>query len=111
MEKDAQRYRRQQVAEIDASIMSIPARTGYCPKRWSQAVDVMIPKKVASKNVKKLRIIVLFHALFNMMNKRVAQKATRQAMATKVIPSEIYAKPGHRAMGYGLKKVLTTDIS
>jgi hypothetical protein len=62
------------IAEVDASIVSIPARTGYCPRRWSDAVDVMIPKKAASTHVEKLRIIVLFHALFNMLNKRVAKK-------------------------------------
>jgi hypothetical protein len=66
-----------QAAEVNASIVSIPARTGYCPKRWSEAIDVMIPKKAASKNVEKLRIIVLFHSLFSMMNKRVARKATK----------------------------------
>jgi hypothetical protein len=100
-----------QVAKVDASIVSIPARTGYCPKRWSKVIDVMIPKKAASKNVEKLCIIVLFHSSFNMMNKRVARKATKQAMTTHVIPSEVYAKPGHRAVDCGLNKVLTTDIS
>jgi hypothetical protein len=50
------------IAEVDASIVSIPARTGYCPRRWSDDIDVMIPKKVASRRVEKLRIIVLFHA-------------------------------------------------
>jgi hypothetical protein len=47
------------IAEIDAAIVSITALTGYCPKRWSEAIDVMIPKKADSKHVEKLRIIVL----------------------------------------------------
>ena len=66
------------VAEVDAAIVSIAAAAGYCPIRWSTAIDVMIPKKKLSRNVKKLRIIVLFHALFNML-KRVAQKAINNA--------------------------------
>jgi hypothetical protein len=83
------------IAEVDAAIVSIPARTGYCPRRWSDAIDVMIPKKAASRHVEKLRIIVLFHALFNMMNKRVANKATTQAAIIQAIPSEVQAKTGH----------------
>jgi hypothetical protein len=67
-------------------------------------------QKAASTHVEKLRIIVLFHALFNMLNKRVAKKATEKAMAKHVIPSEIAAKQGHRAVNCGLNKVLTADI-
>jgi hypothetical protein len=49
------------IAEVDAAIVSIPARTGYCPRRWSDAIDVIIPKKAASRHVEKLCTIVLFH--------------------------------------------------
>jgi hypothetical protein len=98
------------VAEVDAAIVSIAAAAGYCPQRWSTAIDVMIPKKKLSKDVTKLRIIVLFHALFNMLNKRVAQKAIHNAQQMQEIPSEAYAKKGHRAIDCGLNKVLTLDI-
>jgi hypothetical protein len=80
------------VAKADAAIVSIPAAAGYCPIRWSTAIDVMIPKKKLSRNVTKLQIIVLFHALFNMMNKRVAQKAINNARHMNEIPSKAYAK-------------------
>jgi hypothetical protein len=99
------------IAEIDAAIVSIPALTGYCPKRWSEAIDVMIPKKADSKHVEKLRIIVLFHSLFNMLNKKVARQATQSATQLDAIPSEAYAKPGFRSNDCGLNKVLTYDIS
>jgi hypothetical protein len=99
------------IAEVDAAIVSIPARTGYCPRRWSDAIDVMIPIKDASKHLEKLRIIVLIHAFFNMMNKRVANKATTQAAKINAIPSEIQAKTGHRAVDCGLNKVLTADTA
>jgi hypothetical protein len=98
------------IVEVNAAIVSIPALTGYCPKRWSDAIDVMIPKKVASKHVKKIRIIVLFHSLFNMLNKRVTKQAMSQAKQLGVIPSEAYAKQGFRAVNCGLNKVLTADI-
>jgi hypothetical protein len=98
------------VAEVDAAIVSIAAAAGYCPQRWSTAIDVMIPKKKLSRDVTKLRIIVLFHALFNMMNKRVAKKAIQNAENINEIPSEAYAKRGHRAIDCALNKILTLDI-
>jgi hypothetical protein len=67
---------------------------------------VVIPKKAASKHVEKLRIIVLFHSLFNMLNKRVAKQAMSQAKQLGVISSEA----GFRAVDCGLNKVLTADI-
>jgi hypothetical protein len=70
----------------------------------------MIPKKAASRHVEKLRIIVFFHALFNMMNKRVANKTTTQAATIQAIPSEVQVKTGHRAVDCGLNKVLTNDV-
>jgi hypothetical protein len=51
-------------------VVYIATLTGYCPRRWSEAIDVMIPKKADSIQVEKLRIIVLFHAIFNMVNKK-----------------------------------------
>jgi hypothetical protein len=68
---------------------------------------VMIPKKKLSRDVTKL---VLFHALFNMMNKRVAKKAIQNAEKITEIPSEAYAKRGHRAIDCALNKILTLDI-
>jgi hypothetical protein len=98
------------VAEVGAAIVSIAAAAGYYPKWWSTAIDVMIPKKKLSRDVTKLRIIILFHALFNMMNKRVAKKAIKNAETIKEILSEAYAKRGHRAMNCTLNKILTLNI-
>ena len=58
-----------QIAEFDATMANIPYASGYTPEAWSKFVDVLIPKKTASSAIEKLRIIVLFHALFNMNNK------------------------------------------
>jgi hypothetical protein len=33
------------IAEVDAAIGSITALTRYCPKQWSEAIDVTIPPK------------------------------------------------------------------
>jgi hypothetical protein len=34
-----------QVAEVDASLASIPYLVGFSPSQWQEATDVMIPKK------------------------------------------------------------------
>ena len=100
------------IAEVDAAIASIPALTGVCPPSWFSAVDVMIPKKTDSQHVKKLRIIVLFHALFNMFNKRVAKLAMKQAERCNLIPHEAYgSRKGYRATDCCLNKVLTLDLA
>lgn len=99
------------VADIDAAMASIPILTGFCPLAWKEAVDVMIPKKAQSSDVTKLRIIVLFHALFNMVNKRVARSMLLQAETLGLIPAEIYgSRPHHQANICALNKVLTYDV-
>jgi len=99
------------VADIDAAIAAIPILTGYSPKAWKKAVDVMIPKKSSSVHVTKLRIIVLFHSLYNMINKHVGRISVRRAEDLHLIPDEIYgSRPGYRANICALNKVLTYDV-
>ena len=99
------------VADVDAAITSIPLITGYCPVAWQKAVDIMIPKKQSSVHVTKLRIIVLFHATFNMINKTIGRLMVQRADALGLIPAEAYgSRPGHRSNICALNKVLTYDI-
>ncbi len=99
------------VADIDAAIAAIPVLTGYSPRAWKKAVDVMIPKKSSSVHVTKLRIIVLFHSLYNMINKHVGRITVRRAEELHLIPDEIYgSRPGYRANICALNKVLTYDV-
>lgn len=60
-----------EVASIDASLSSIPYIAGFSPSQWQEASNVMIPQKKTSRHVEKLRIIVLFDAMFNMGNKGI----------------------------------------
>ena len=101
-----------QVADIDAALASIPIAAGYCPQAWQQAIDVMIPKKKLSAAVEKLRIIVLFHALFNMTNKRIGRTMIYRAHDLQLLPAEAFgSRPGRRANICALNKVLTYDVS
>jgi hypothetical protein len=67
------------IAEFEASMASIPQRSGYAYKRWRKGVDVMIPKKVDSIRADELRTIVLFEPDFNFTNKDVGRKTARRA--------------------------------
>ena len=99
------------VADIDSAIAAIPVLTGYSPLAWKKAIDVMIPKKSTSVHVTKLRIIVLFHLVYNMINKHVGRIAVRRAELLHLIPAEIYgSRPGYRANICALNKVLTYDV-
>jgi hypothetical protein len=60
-----------QIADFDATMANSPYASGYSPDAWIKMVDVLIPKKTTPSAIEKLRIIVLFHALFNMNNKRL----------------------------------------
>ena len=74
------------VAAMDASLSSIPYLTGFSPVTWQEASDVMIPKKKSSQHVQKLRIIVLFDAMFNMVNKRIARDMIKRAQTLGLLP-------------------------
>ena len=99
------------IAQFDAIMASLPFYTGYAPLAWSKATDVMIPKKADSILVEHLRIIILYHALFNQGNKRIGRSLTRHAELHNQIPWEAYgSRHQHRAVECALNKVLTTDI-
>ena len=99
------------IAEFDATMSSIPFQTGYAPQAWSTATDVMIPKKATSISVEKLRIIILYHALFNQANKSIGRQIIRHAETFHQIPWEAYgSRRRHRSIECALNKRLTADI-
>ncbi len=101
-----------EIADFDVTMANIPYASGYTPTAWTQMTDVLIPKKSHSSLVEKLRIIVLFHALFNLNNKRIGREMVANAERLKQIPWEIYGgRKRHRAIECATNKVLTMDIA
>jgi hypothetical protein len=75
-------------------------------------IDVLIPKKNTSAAIEKLRIIVLFHALFNMNNKRVGRDMIANAELLHQIPWEAYeSRKRHQSIECAANEVFTTDIA
>ena len=101
-----------EIAEFDATMANIPYASGHSPEAWTNMVDVLIPKKTSSAAIEKLRIIVLFHALFNMNNKRIGREMIANAERLNQIPWEVYGSPKrHRSIECAANKVFTTDIA
>jgi hypothetical protein len=91
--------RDQQIAEFDATMANIPYASGHSPEVWIKMVDVLIPKKTTSSTIEKLRIIVLFHALFNVNNKRIGRAMVANAERLNQIPWEAYrSRKCHRSI-------------
>jgi hypothetical protein len=91
---------------------NIPYASGYSPDAWTKMVDVLIPKKTTSAAIEKLRIIVLFHALFNMNNKRIGRDMIATAEQLNQIPWEAYgSRKRHRSIECAVNKVFTTDLA
>ena len=100
------------IAAFDTTMANIPYASGYTPQTWTQMTDVLIPKKSHSSLVEKLRIIVLFHAMFNMNNKRIGREMVANAELLGQIPWEVYGgRKRHRAIECATNKVLTMDIA
>jgi hypothetical protein len=101
-----------QIADFDATMANIPYASGYGPDAWAKMIDVLIPKKTTTSAIEKLRIIVLFHALFNMNNKRVGRDMIANAERLNQIPWEAYgSRKRHRSIECAVNKVLTADIA
>ena len=100
-----------EVTKVDNLLAAIPLQAAFCPQLWTKAVDVMIPKKQTSINVEKLRIIVLFHAMYNMVNKRVGRSMVQRAHDQQLIPLEAFGSvPNRQANVCALNKALVNDI-
>ena len=61
------------IGTMDKWFIEVALRTGYSLRRWRIGIDVMIPKKVDSIRVDKLRTIVLLEPYFNFTNKIVGK--------------------------------------
>ena len=100
------------IAEFDTTMANILYASGYNPTEWTKFVDVLIPKKSSSAAIEKLWIIVLFHSLFNLNNKRLVRDMIAHAEKLKQIPWEIYgSRKGHCAIECTANKVFTTDLA
>jgi hypothetical protein len=85
------------LAEIHASMATIPLETGFCPERWRHTVDITLEKISGIARTNKLRIIQLLEADLNqLMRAAFARKTTKLAHNHEGVISEHQYGRSHR---------------
>ena len=98
----------ERLCKIDADMADIAFTSGFVTSRWKRSVDIMIPKKVKSSDVKDLRIIVLYEADYNTINKIISKRTMRHAESNGTIPIEHEGgRKNRKAINHPVNKSLT----
>ena len=99
------------LCELDKWFIETALRTGYSLSRWHTGIDVMIPKKVDSNKVDKLRTIVLMEPDFNFTNKIIGKRVMANAeKAGTIAPEQFGSRKKKSSIIHAINKQLTTDI-
>ena len=97
--------------KLHTIMANIPVLTGYIPKRWTQCVDSMLPKKKDEWRPAKLRLTALLMPDFNHNNKILGRRAMRNAEEDGTMAEEQYgSRKHHSAPKHALNKRLVMDI-
>ena len=100
-----------EIGAMDKWFIEVALRTGYSLQRWRKGIDVMIPKKVDSIRVDKLRTIVLLEPDFNFTNKIIGKRVMANAeRAQSIAPEQFGSRKNKSAIIHAVNKQLTTDI-
>lgn len=91
-------------------LAEIPFRTGYSPRRWQNATDVMILKKLGIYDIDALRTIVLYEADFNHNNKWLGRSMMHSLVKNKRLAPEQYSIQGRKAVDHALNRRLMFDL-
>ena len=99
------------LADMDATLRSIPLEVGFSPIEWERVTDCSIPKKANVLYVDKMRTICLMDPAFNMNNKFYGRKlmAHKERLGT-LADEQSGSRKGRRSAEVALQKVLTMDI-
>ena len=98
-------------AKLHTIMANIPILTGYTPKRWTQCVDSMLPKKKDEWRPSKLRLTALLMPDFNHNNKILGRKAMAHAEADGTLAMEQYgSRKCLSASKHALNKRIVLDI-
>jgi len=75
---------------FNTTMVDLPMKTGYSPRRWREGLNVMLEKILGNYNVQKLRIILLFKADFNANNKWLGQAVMMNAETLELLADKQY---------------------
>jgi len=89
-----------EILVVKATMANIPLCTGFSFSHWKKGINVMIKMTCSDFNVKKLWIILLFEANFNMNNKWIGQAVMYQAEQAYLLSKEQYGSRKFKAAIY-----------
>jgi hypothetical protein len=89
----------------------LPYITGFSPKRWQQAVGVVIYKQPENINMDRMRGIQLFAADYNLNNKILGREMMAHAERQGLVAPEQYgSRKGHSAIAHALNKQVAYSL-
>ena len=95
---------------VHTALSAIPLKTGYSYNRWKKGINVMLEKIPGNFQVDKLRIILLFEADFNQLNKYIGKQMMSHAELHGLVAAEQYgSRHGRSSITQSLNKRLTFD--
>lgn len=90
---------------------NVPHQSGYSPKHWQNALDLVLRKEAGNLDVKKLRTTGLLEADFNFMCKHMGKWAMSKANDFKQLAGEQWGgRKGCQCSGLILSKRLAVDV-
>jgi len=96
---------------MNAAMADIPLHTGFTYEQWKKGLNIMIEKMVGDFNVKKLHIILLFEADFNVNNKWIERAVMYQAEQAHLMAEEQFVSHKFKLAIYQcLNKQLLYDL-
>jgi len=85
------------IAVMNVKMTEMPITTGYAPECWKKGRNIMLQKQAGNLNVKKLRVIMLFEADFNMNNKELGRAIMIRVEQAQELAPEQYGSRKEKA--------------
>jgi hypothetical protein len=99
------------LADMDATLRSIPLEFGFSPQDFEQVTDAAIPKKANVLDADKMRNICLMNPAFNMNNKEFGRRLMAyNELHDLLADAQSGSHKKRRAAEVVLQKLLTWDL-
>ena len=99
--------KREELAELDASLRSVAYTTGHTYSRYKKGIDVQLLKRSGDHRAHKLRTIRLIEGDCNANHKAIGSDAMRSGERMGVLSPDNYGgRHGHMCCEVGMNKVL-----
>ena len=103
--------RDENLAQIFTTMTSLPLQYGFAPKRWTTAIQVVLPKDAGAPKLTRLRNINILEADYNLILRTIwGRRMIWKANDTNALMQAQQARPGCLAISAAFNKVLSYDL-